>query len=119
MTVRGDPYSKVKRRFISVLKGQLDKHGFVQWKTTVYFYRDRGDIRQVMFFQKVRSMSVAIAYGLSARPNGDDWQPEIETARWLKNQELYDCRYVQRADGTAMKVMEDFAAEALPWFESV
>jgi hypothetical protein len=112
-----DPYTNVKHAILRVLAAGVAPHGFTQFRTTTYFIRDRGPIRDLFFFQKMRSNAVTIAYGVTLAPSDDDWSPGIPNARWLRDQEYYRCKYVEHVDRSIARAVADFESEALPWFD--
>ena len=85
-------------------------------RSTVYFYRDRGPIRDVLFFQKMRSNAVAIVYGVAYSSNDDNWTPGLLNARWLRDQTTYNCKYVEHVERSIGRAVVEFESEALPWF---
>ena len=115
----GDPYPKVKKAFIAIFKKGLSKYGFQQYNTTVYFYRDRGEVRDVIFVQKMRGSAFCVAYGVSAQPATQDWSPGIKKSQWLERQKLYRCKYMEHAENSAKKALAAVESEALPWIEGI
>ncbi|PHQ33997.1 hypothetical protein CEE69_16970 [Rhodopirellula bahusiensis] len=111
-----DPFPKVKRAVIRRLLDGVGPHGFTQLRTTTYFVRDREAIRDVFFFQKMRSNTITICYGVMAVPD-DDWTPCVPNARWLRDQESYRCKYVDHVDGSIGRAIADLESEALPWWD--
>ena len=115
----GDPYTKVKKSFTAIFKKGLSEFGFNQYKETVYFYRDRGDIRDVIFFQKMRGSAFCVAYGVSVQPDTEDWAPGIKKCKWLQRQKLYRCKYIEHAENSATKAVLAIESEALPWIDKI
>ena len=113
----GDPYPKVKKLIISGLAAGLKSFGFQQFESTAYFIRDRSALRDAVFFQKMRSSSICAAYGMSLVPLEGEWSPGIKPSRWLKDQEFFNCRYLDHAQRSVEKIIAAFQVEALPWFE--
>ncbi len=112
-----DPYPKIKKAIFKVIAHYVEPLGFRQHLTTTYFYRDRRDIRDIFFFQKMRSNAVTFAYGSMAVPAETAWTPGVPNAKWLRNQEFYRCKYVEHVQDSISRAMTDFIAEAIPWFE--
>ncbi|EKK01553.1 hypothetical protein RBSH_03114 [Rhodopirellula baltica SH28] len=111
-----DPFPRVQRAIVRVLSDGVAPHGFSQHRTTIYFLRDRGPIRDIFFFQKMRSNAIAIAYGVTSSAEDADESPGIPNARWLNNQEFYRCKYVDHVANSIGRAIADFESEALPWF---
>ena len=114
-----DPFPKVKRAIIRRLLDGVGPHGFTQLRTTTYFVRDREAIRDVFFFQKMRSNTITICYGVMAVPD-DDWTPCVPcvpNARWLRDQESYRCKYVDHVGDSIGGAAADLESEALPWWD--
>ena len=111
-----DPFPRVKRAIIRVLLGALSPHGFVQHNKTVYFYRDRDDLRDIFFIQKMRSDAITLTYGVKRRP--DDWEPGIPNAnaRRLNEGDFYCCKYVDHVERSIARLVTDFESEAIPYF---
>jgi len=111
-----DPFPKVKREILRVLTDSVRPLGFIQFRKTTFFIRDRGPIRDIFFVQKMRSNAISIAYGVLIVPDNQDWSPGIPNARWLRNQEFYRCKYVDHVVKSIGRAADDFLAEAVPWF---
>ena len=112
-----DPYPKIKNAIFKVVAECAEPLGFQQLKKSTYYYRDRRDIRDIFFFQKMRSNAVTFAYGVLAVPTDDNWTPGIPNAQWLRSQEFYRCKYVDHVRDSIARAMMDFVSEAIPWFE--
>lgn len=112
-----DPYPKIKNAIVKVIAANVEPLGFRQLKKSTYFLRDRHDIRDIFFFQKMRSNAIAFAYGVLAVPTDDSWTPGIPNAQWLRWQECYRCKYVEQVHDSISRAMRDFVTEAIPWFE--
>ncbi len=112
-----DPYPKIKTAILKVIAHHVEPLGFRQHLKTTYFYRDRRGIRDIFFFQKMRSNAVTFAYGSLAVPTETDWTPGIPNAQWLRGPEFYRCKYVDHVQNSISRAMTDFVAEAIPWFE--
>jgi hypothetical protein len=110
------PFPKIRRKIVKLLTEGLARHGFSQHGSTAYFIRDRGSVRDAMFFQKMRSNAITIAYGVSSVPDGE-WSPGLRHAKWLAQQNFYIVKYVEHVESSIGKVLADFEREALPWFE--
>ena len=78
-----DPYPKIKNAIFKVIASSVEPLGFRQLNKTTYYFRDRCGIRDIFFFQKMRSNAIAIAYGVLAIPTNEDWTPGIPNAQWL------------------------------------
>ena len=111
-----DPFPRVTRAIIRRLADGVGPHGFSQFRTTTYFVRDRGPIRDVFFFQKMRSNTITICYGVMAVPD-DDWTPCVPNGRWLRDQESYRCKYVDHVDASIGRAVSDLESEAIPWWD--
>jgi len=111
-----DPFSRVKRAIIRALANGVAPHGFTQYRTTAYFIRDRGDLRDIFFFQKMRSNAITIAYGTMRLPDDVDWSPAVPNARWLRDQEFYRCKYVDHVEKSIGRAIADLESEAIPYF---
>lgn len=111
-----DPYPKIRRLVTRLLNDGLKPFRFSQYRSTAYFIRDRDAIRDTLFFQKMRSSSVAIAYGPSLVPREGDWTPGIKICRWLDNQAFYNAKYEEHAVASITRALVAFQREALPWF---
>lgn len=114
----GDPFPKTKRVISRILRDGMEVHGFNQFNSTAYFIRDRGEVRDLFFFQKMRTPAVSVAYGVTTVPPDDeDWSPSIKNHKWLENQKLYFCKYVEHAERNGPKIVEALECEALKWLE--
>jgi hypothetical protein len=113
-----DPHSfpKIRRKIVALLKEGLARHRFLQYGSSAYFIRDRNRVRDAMFFQKMRSNAITIAYGVSTVPEGE-WSPGLCHAKWLADQNFYTVKYVEHVESSIGKALADFEREALPWFE--
>jgi hypothetical protein len=118
---RGDSWQTVRKIIASRLRDGLARHGFSQYFSTNYFIRDRGAVRDVVFFQKMRSDAFCIAYGVSGVPSeGDEWTPGVKPSCWLgenQSQESFHCRYVEHAERSVDRALVLLSQLALPWFK--
>ena len=114
-----DPFPKVKRAILRVLKEGVGRHGFIQFQKTVYSIRDRERLRDAFFFQKMRSNAICIAYGMSTVPEDGEWNPGLlpEVYRWLNGHEFYRCKYVDQVERSIGRAVADIETEALPWYQ--
>jgi hypothetical protein len=112
-----DKFPKIRRLVVKLLKEGLEPLGFSQFGSTAYFIRDRGPVRDAMFFQKMRSNAVTVAYGVSLLPVGEPWSPGLAHARWLDNQAFYNVKYEEHARSSIARAIAAFQREALPWFD--
>ena len=67
-----DPFPRMKWENVRVLLGGLSPHGFVQHNKTIFFYRDRDELRDIFFIQKMRFIAIALRYGVMRRPDNPD-----------------------------------------------
>jgi len=111
-----DPFPKIRRLVVQLLKEGLAPHGFSQFGSTAYFIRDRGPVRDAMFFQKMRSNAVTIAFGVSLVPEHDPWSPGLCHAQWLDNQTFYNVKYEEHARSSIARALSAFVRDAIPWF---
>ena len=112
-----DPYPKIKNAISKVIASSVEPLGFRQLNKTTYYFRDRCGIRDIFFFQKMRSNAITIAYGVLAIPTDEDWTPGIPNTQWLRRQEFYRCKYVDHVQDSISRAMRDFVTEAIPWFD--
>ena len=112
----GNPFQKIRRRIIACLSAGLSQHNFAQLQSTAYFVRDRGPIRDALFFQKTRSNAITFAYGVAENPFERPWSPGLKAHRWLADQRFYIVKYEDQVEPSVAKTILDFQAEALPWF---
>jgi hypothetical protein len=70
-----------------------------------------------MFFQKMRSNEITIAYGVSLVPGSEPWSPGLAHAHWLDNQAFSNVKYEDHARSSMARAITAFQEEALPWFE--
>ncbi len=110
------PFPKIRRLITRNLNEGLTRFGFSQFGSSNYFIRDRGPVRDAMFFQKMRSHAVTIAYGVSLVPDGDDWSPGLRHARWLSDQQFYVVKYEEHVAPSINRALDAFEREALPYF---
>jgi hypothetical protein len=111
------PFPKVRRKIVKVLSDGITPLGFTQFGSSNWFIRDRESVRDALFFQKVRSSAITIAYGVSLVPESDTWLPGLRHAKWLADQTFYRVKYVEHVEESIGKALKDFEREALPWFE--
>jgi hypothetical protein len=111
-----DPFPKVRRHIVRLLRNGLSRFGFTQFGSTAYFTRDRGPVRDAMFFQKMRSNAITVAYGVSIVPDRDEWSPGLMHACWLADQRFYIVKYESQVDQSICKMLADFEQQAIPWF---
>jgi hypothetical protein len=112
-----DPYPKIKNAICKVIAEYVEPMGFQQLKNSTYYFRDRRDVRDIFFFQKMRSNAITIAYGVLAVPTDDNWIPGIPNGQWLARQEFYRCKNIDHVRDSISRAMADFTTEAIPWFE--
>jgi hypothetical protein len=106
----------MRRLVVRLLTDGLAPFGFVQFGSTAYFVRDRGAVRDALFFQKMRSNAVTIAYGVSLFPEGSPWSPGLRHAQWLADQTFYNVKYEEHVRSSIARALADIEREALPWF---
>jgi len=111
------PFPKIRRAILKLLGPGLARHGFSQFGSSAYFYRDRNQVRDALFFQKMRSNAITIAYGVSLVPDEGEWAPGLRHAKWLANQNFYTVKYVEQVASSICRALADFETEALPWFD--
>lgn len=93
-----------------------------------YFVRDRGNLRDVFFFQQTRNNTqYYVAYGLDCpsllpflRNNGvlvTENLPRllIDNGR-LENSQTYGCKYEEHIESSVLKVVAALLKEGEPWF---
>ena len=110
------PFPKIRRLVTRHLNERLMRFGFSQFGSSNYFIRDRGPVRDAMFFQKMRSHAVTIAYGVSLVPVGDDWSPGLRHHRWLSDQRFYAVKYEEDVAPSINRALDEFEREALHYF---
>jgi hypothetical protein len=111
-----DPFPKIRRLVVKLFKEGLEPLHFRQFGSTAYFIRDRGPVRDAMFFQKMRSNAVTVAYGVSLPPGENPWSPGLVHSHWLNNQEFFNVKYEEHARSSIARAIVAFQREALPWF---
>ena len=111
-----DPFPRMKRENVRVLLGALSPHGFVQHNKTIFFYRDRDELRDIFFIQKMRFIAIALRYGVMRRPDNPDWEAGIANARRLSKGDFYRCIYVDHVERSIGRLLTDFESEAIPYF---
>ena len=72
---QADPFAKIRRLIIKLFKEGLAPFGFRHFDSTIYFIRDRGPVRDAMFFRKMQGNVLTIAYGVSEPPTDEPWTP--------------------------------------------